>query len=118
MITDRFSVRGILLLSGGGLVLLVVAGGHLLALVEGVGSLAGIWLAFNVISTIGFGPGAATASGQFMSMGLFLLAVTCWFGLLVSAIEVANMRVQRHVLVDEAQRPLGRRPKSRLFHIN
>lgn len=118
MIMGRFPARGILIWSAGALVVLVIAGGSLLAVVESISSMAGIWLAFNVISTTGFGPGAQTTAGQLMSMGLFLVAATCWFGVLVSAIEISNMRLQRHALVDEALRPLGRRPKSRLFHVN
>lgn len=119
MIMGRFSVRGVLRLSAGGLVFLVMAGGLLMAVVENIRALDGIWLAFNVISTIGFGPGPATASGYLMSLGIFFFAVICWFGVVVSAIEVAHMRLQRHVLVDEALRPLPRsRPKSRLFHVN
>jgi hypothetical protein len=33
-------------------------------------------------------------------------------------IETANVRMQRHLLIDEALRPLARRPHSRLFHVN
>ncbi len=118
MIMGRFSVRAVLLLSALSLILLVVVGGLLLALVESSTAMSGIWLAFNVITTTGFGPGAQTTAGQLMSMGLFLVAMTCWFGVLVSAIEISNLRLQRHVLVDEALRPLARRPKDRLFHVN
>lgn len=118
MIMGRFSIRGVVLLSTSGLGAIVLAGGALFAFVESASLLAGIWLAFNVITTLGFGPGPATAAGQLMSMGLFMVAVTCWFGLLVSAIEVANMRLQKQLLVEEALRPMARRPKSRLFHVN
>lgn len=118
MIIGRFSIRGVLLLSGGGLGGLLLLGGLVLALVESVTVLAGIWLAFNVLSTTGFGPGPATPAGQMFAMGLFMVGVVCWFGILVSAIEAANMRLQKHLLVDEALRPLARRPKSRLFHVN
>jgi hypothetical protein len=118
MIMGRFSVRGVVLWSAGGLAGLLVMGGLLLALVESVTVLAGIWLAFNVLSTTGFGPGPTTAAGQVTTMALFMFGVVCWFGILVAAVEAASMRIQRHVLVDEALRPLARRPKSRLFHVN
>lgn len=118
MIMGRFSVRRVLLLSATGLSAIVLGGGALLASVESASLFEGIWLAFNVITTVGLGPGPATAAGQLMSMGLFMVAVTCWFGILVSVIEVANMRMQKQLLVEEALRPLARRPKSRLFHVN
>lgn len=118
MIMGRFSARGILIWSAGGLAVVVIGGGSLLAVVENISWMAGTWLAFNVISTTGFGPGPQSAAGQLMSMGLFVVALTCWFGVLVSAIEISNIRLQRHVLVEEALRPLARRPKSRLFHVN
>lgn len=118
MIMGRFSIRGVLLVSGLGLGGIVVVGGALLALIESSTILAGVWLAFNVVTTVGFGSGPSTAAGQLMSIGLFTLAAMCWFGVLVAAIEAANMRMQKQLLVDEALRPLGRRPKSRLFHVN
>ncbi|MDQ3940458.1 MAG: hypothetical protein M3238_03800 [Actinomycetota bacterium] len=98
--------------------MIVTAGGALLGLVEGVGLLAGIWLAFNVVTTVGSGNGPLTTIGQLVSIGYFALSAVCWFGLLVVAMEVAGMRFQKRALIDEALRPLARRPRSRLFHIN
>lgn len=118
MIMGRFSVRAVLLLCTSVLILLVVVGGLLLAVVETMSAMSGIWLAFNVITTTGFGPGAATPEGQLMSIGLFLVGATAWFGVLVSAIEISNLRLQQQVLLEEALRPLARHPKSRLFHSN
>jgi hypothetical protein len=118
MIMGRFSARAVLFGSVAGFTTIVVAGGALLALVEGIGLVAGVWLSFNVVTTTGFGAGAVTALGQLTSMALFMLGAFCWFGVLVVAIEVGYMRFQRHALIDEALRPLARRPRTRLFHTN
>ena len=114
----RFSTRGVLLGSIAGLLLTVAGGGVLLGLVEDVGVGRGIWLAHNIVTTTGFGSGPGTGWGQLLSMGLFAVGATCWFGLLLVLIEVANLRFQKRSLIDEALRPLARRPGSRLFHVN
>jgi hypothetical protein len=118
MIMGRFSARAVLLVCVSGLVSIVTAGGTLLGIVEGVGALGGIWVAFNVVTTTGFGSGPATTVGQLLSMGYFIMAATCWFGVLIVAVETASMRFQKHALIDEALRPLERRPHNRLFHVN
>ncbi|MDQ3914723.1 MAG: hypothetical protein M3323_05235 [Actinomycetota bacterium] len=118
MILGRFSTRTVLFGSAAMLMSIVVGGGALLGLAEDVGIGSGIWLGFNVVTTTGFGSGPATAAGRFLSMGMFAAGVVCWFGLLVTAIEIANMRFQKHALIDEALRPLARRRGSRLFHVN
>lgn len=118
MIMGRFSARGILLASAGGLMAIVVAGGGLMALAEGANYLEGVWYAFNVVSTVGFGPGPASGLGQLLAIVAFWLAATCWFGILLVAIEVGYARFQRHALIDDALRPLARRPHNRLFTEN
>lgn len=118
MIMGRFSTRAVLLISVAGLLSTVVGGGLLLSLLEDTGPQGGIWLAFNVVTTTGFGSGPVTAMGQIFSMALFVVSVSCWFGVLLVVLEVANMRFQKRALLDEALRPLARRPGDRLFHVN
>jgi Ion channel len=118
MIMGRFSTRAVLFTSIIGLLAIVTGGGTLLAVAEGVEILDGIWLAFNVVTTTGFGSGPRTAMGQLLSMGLFALGASCWFGTLLVVIEIANLRFQKYSLIDEALRPLAKRPHSRLFHVN
>ncbi len=118
MIMGRFSTRTVLFGSATLLLSIVLGGGALLGLAEDIGTGSGIWLAFNVVTTTGFGSGPASGIGRLLSMGLFTGGALCWFGFLLTAIEVANMRFQKHALIDEALRPLARRPGSRLFHVN
>ena len=118
MILGRFSTRAVLFGWTALLLAVVVGGGALLGWVEKVGSTAGIWMAFNVVTTTGCGSGPATSLGRFLSMGLFATAALSWLGFLLTVIEVANLRFQRRALIDEALRPLARRPGSRLFHVN
>lgn len=118
MIMGRFSTRAVLLISIAGLLSAVIGGGLLLSLVEDIGSRDGVWLAFNVVTTTGFGTGPTTALGQMLSMALFVLGACCWFGVLLVVLEIANLRFQKQALLDEALRPLARRPRDRLFHVN
>jgi hypothetical protein len=118
MIMGRFSTRAVLMGSIAGLCSTVIGGGLLIGLVEGTGPRGGIWLAFNSVTTTGFGTGPATAMGQLLLMALFILGACCWFGVLLVALEAASMRFQKHALIDEALRPLARRPRDRLFHVN
>lgn len=118
MILGRFSTRTVLFGSAGMLTSIVVGGGALLGWTEDVGPGSGIWLAFNVVTTTGFGSGPATGMGRLLSMGLFAAGALCWFGFLLTTIEVANLRFQKHALIDEALRPLARRRGGRLFHVN
>lgn len=118
MIMGRFSTRVFLFASIGGLVSIVMIGGFLLAGLESVALIDGIWLAFSVVTTTGFGGGPGSVGGQLLCMGLFAAGAWCWFGLLLVVIEVASMRFQKRALIDEALRPLARRPASRLFHVN
>jgi hypothetical protein len=118
MIAGGFSTRTILVACFLGLLSVVTGGGALLGVVDGSGVSSGMWLAFNVVTTIGLGVGPLTGAGQLLSIGLFVLGGICWFGLLLVAIEIASMRFQKNALIDEALRPLARRPRSRLFHVN
>jgi hypothetical protein len=118
MIMGRFSARNVLFGCVTGLVSVITGGGVLLGVAEGIGVLGGMWLAFNVVTTTGFGAGPASGAGQLLSAGLFFVAACCWFGVLVVAIEIGNMRFQKYSLIDEALRPLERRPHNRLFHTN
>ncbi len=118
MITGRFSTRAVALASVGGIALTVLAGGGAIAVADGLSYFGGIWMAFNVVTTIGFGPGPASGWAQLAAMGTFGFAGMCWFGLLLVAIEAAQARFQRGALVDEALRPLTRRRGGRLFHHN
>ena len=118
MIMGRFSTRAVLLTSVIGLVATVSGGGILLSVTDDKSLFDGIWLVFNVVTTTGFGSGPETVMGQVLSMALFIGGASCWFGVLLVMIEVANMRFQKHSLIDEALRPLARRPRNRLFHLN
>lgn len=79
---------------------------------------AGLWLIFNVITTIGFGEGPATGSGQLVAAGAFMAAATCWFGIVSVAVELGLSRFERGSLVREALRPLAHRRGPELFHDN
>lgn len=118
MIMGRFSARVLLLGSVIGIISMIVVGGLLLALAEDIPMAGGVWLAFNQVTTTGFGPGPVTVLGQALSMAVFAVAACCWFVLLVVGIEIGNMRFQKYSLIDEALRPLERRPRNRLFHTN
>ncbi|MDQ3646396.1 MAG: potassium channel family protein [Actinomycetota bacterium] len=114
----RFSTRTVLLGSVLGLASLITGGGLILAVAEDDAIFDGVWLAFNVVTTTGYGSGPVTALGQIVSMIMFLFGASCWFGVLVVALEVGNMRFQKQSLINEALRPLARRPRNRLFHVN
>ncbi len=116
MIMGRFSARNVLFGCVTGLITLITGGGALLGVAEGIGVLGGMWLAFNVVTTTGFGAGPVSGAGQLLAGGLFFVAASCWFGVLVVAIEMGNMRFQKHSLINEALRPLEGRPRNRLFH--
>lgn len=77
-----------------GLLMLVLAGGGALALVERVGYLDGVWLAFTVISTTGFGDGPESAGGRLLTMVVFALGAVHWFGVLVAAFELGLARTR------------------------
>ena len=76
-----------------GLIVLLLLGGGVLALVEKTGYREGVWLAFNVISTTGFGDGPNTLGRQLLSMILFALAAIHWFGIILG---IALRRLGRY----------------------
>ena len=118
MIMSRLSTRAVLFTSIFGLVAIVTGAGVLLAVIEGIEVLDGIWLDFNIVSTTGLGRDPGTAVGQLLSMDLFVLSACCWFWAVLVVIEIASMRFQKYSLIDEALRPLAKRPHSRLYHVN
>jgi len=118
MMTGRIGARSVL---GGyvlGLVAVSVLGGFLMAAAESIAYTQGLWTVFNVITTMGFGDGPISGSGQLVAVGAFAVAATCWFGIASVAVEVGLSRFERDALVREALRPLARRPGPKLFHEN
>jgi hypothetical protein len=118
MIAGRLRARSVL---GGcifGLAAVSVLGGLFMALAEGIAYTAGLWLIFNVITTIGFGEGPTGGLGQLIAAGAFVAAAICWFGIVSVAVEVGLSRFERDALVREALRPLARRRGPKLFHDN
>lgn len=105
----RVGLAGVLVLT-----LATVVGGAVLSAVEDVSLLGGVWLAFTVVSTTGFGDGPVTSAGALVSMGLFVAALPGYVCLLASAMMLAR-RVQgplhpraRPMLVDRDVRRVVR----------
>lgn len=69
-------------------------GGAVLAATEGYAYLEGVWMAFAVVSTTGFGDGPTTPPGMIVAMILFGLAVVAYVLLLVAAGEAALRRAE------------------------
>jgi hypothetical protein len=80
--------------------------------------LDGVWMAFSVISTVGFGEGPLSVGGRLLSILELAAALTCYFWLIVVAVEAAMERFQHHALINEALRPLARRRADRLHQNN
>lgn len=80
------------------LVLASLVGGLGLSRLEGVPFSEGIWMAFAVVSTTGFGEGPATTPGQLVVMAVFAWAAASYFVLLVAASAYGQL------LVDERRR--------------
>lgn len=85
----RVRVRTLIVAAVAVLVELLLVGGGALALVEGIGYGDGVWLAFAVITTIGFGSAPSTWGGTVLSIALFALAAVQRFGILVAAVDQA-----------------------------
>ena len=115
MIMGRFRARSILFMSITGLFTVIAVGGGVMALAEGDGYFEGVWNVFNVVTTAGFERGPVSGLGQALAFVLFWPAAACWFGILLVAIEVGYARFQSRALLDDALRPLVRRPRDRLF---
>lgn len=80
------------LVLGGTAVLVGVSavGGLALTAVEDVPWLEGLWLAFSVVSTTGFGDGPVTSWGMVISMLLFLAAVAGYVLIATGAMVLAR----------------------------
>lgn len=89
---EAIRVRTVIAASVTGLLLLLFLGGASLALVENTSYPDGVWLAFCVISTTGFGEGPRTSGGVVLSMMLFAFAAVAWFGVLLGAVETGFRR--------------------------
>lgn len=98
--------RRLLAAAAAGLVVLLLLGGAVLALVEKGGYREGVWLAFTVISTTGFGDGPSTLGGQLLSMVLFALAAVHWFAIVLAAFEIGLRRTGAYGLSAKVARSL------------
>jgi hypothetical protein len=117
-IAPRFGARSVLGACVLGLICVTALGGFLMAAVEAIGYDQGVWMVFNVVTSIGFGSGPTSLFGHVVAVGAFVWAATCWFGIVSVAVEVGLSRFERNALVREALRPLARRRGSKLFHDN
>jgi hypothetical protein len=95
MTTMPLQARALLAGAAAALIVLVLAGGVALSLLEDTTYGEGLWLAFVVVSTTGFGDGPQTAAGRIFSMVLFVTAAIDWFAVLVAAIQVGITGVRR-----------------------
>jgi hypothetical protein len=118
MIATPISARVVLAVSVLGLVAACVVGGALVAVADGSGYSEGLWVAFGIVTTIGFGDGPATGLGRLITVALFIVTAAGWFGVVVVAVEVGLSRFQHIALVREALSPLARRRGPKLFHDN
>jgi hypothetical protein len=118
MIPQRLTARSVLGACLGGLGAISLGGGLVMSAAEGVPYAAGIWLVFNVVTTIGFTEGPSSALGQVVAAGSFVIGAVCWFGLVSVAVEVGLSRFEHDALVREALRPLAARRSPKLFHSN
>ena len=73
-----------------------------MAAAEGIAYTAGLWIVFNIITTVGFGQGPTSGLGQLIAAGAFIVAAMCWFGVVSVAVEVGLSRFERDALVREA----------------
>lgn len=119
MIPGRTTSRSVLVACVGGIAAISLIGGLLMSAAEAIAYTEGLWVVFNVITTVGFGDGPATGLGQLVAAGAFVAAAVCWFGILSVAVELGFSRFQRDALINEALQPLARRRGGpRLFHNN
>jgi Ion channel len=118
MIGKPISARVVLVASVLGLLCSLVIGGALISAADGSGYSEGLWVAFSIVTTVGFGDGPGTGLGRLISATLFIIAAVSWFGVVVVAVEVGLSRFQHIALVREALRPLSQRRGPKLFHDN
>ncbi|MDP8927161.1 MAG: hypothetical protein M3O70_00900 [Actinomycetota bacterium] len=72
-----------------------IVGGALLAALEGTPYREGVWLAFTVVSTTGFGDGPATTPGMVVVMGIFAAALIAYTLMAIVAFEFGLRRTER-----------------------
>lgn len=89
------TARSLLVAGQVSLVAATLVGGSVLSDVEDVSLLDGIWLAFSVVSTTGFGTGPMTSSGRIAAMAIFAWAVVSYLLLIVAAMLAARELGQR-----------------------
>jgi hypothetical protein len=89
-----------------------------MAVAEGIAYDKGLWTVCNVVTSIGFGEGPTSTFGRLVTVGAFVAAATCWFGIVSVAMAVGLSPFERNALVREALRPLARREQSKLFPDN
>jgi hypothetical protein len=118
MISKPINARVVLVISVLGLGAALFGGAALISAAEGVGYSDGLWLAFNIVTTVGLGDGPEGAPGRLVAAAVFVVAAGSWFGLVVVAVEVGLSRFQHVALMLEALRPLARRRGPKLFHDN
>ncbi len=85
-----FVLAALFLLVGG-----TVVGGALLATVEGTTYQQGVWLAFTVISTTGFGDGPTTTLGMIVVMAIFAVSLIAYTFMAIVAFEFGLRRFER-----------------------
>jgi hypothetical protein len=118
MIAPRFGARSVLAACVLGIICVTVVGGFVMAAAEAIAYDRGVWIVFNVVTTVGFGAGPTSVVGHLVAVMAFAAGATCWFGIVSVAVEVGLSRFERNALVREALRPLARRRGSKLFHDN
>jgi hypothetical protein len=117
-VAPRFGARSVLGACVLGLICLTVLGGLLMAAAETIAYDRGVWIVFNVVTSIGYGAGPTSVPGRVVAAGAFVAAATCWFGIVSVAVEVGLSRFERNALVREALRSLARRRGSKVYHHN
>ena len=118
MIPGRLKARSVLAGCVGGLAAVSLVGGLVMSAADGIAYTAGLWLVFNVITTIGFGDGPASGMGRLVAGGAFMSAAVCWFGIVSVAVELGLSRFEHDALIREALRSLAARRGPKLFHNN
>lgn len=84
------TIRRLVAAGAASLVAVSMVGGAILAAVEDVAYLDGLWLAFTVVSTTGFGEGPATPAGMVVSMVVFVGALPGYLSLVAAAMMIGR----------------------------
>ncbi|MDQ4026949.1 MAG: hypothetical protein M3214_02705 [Actinomycetota bacterium] len=117
-VAPRFGAPSVLGACVFGLICVTVLGGLLMAAAETIAYDRGVWIAFNVVTSMGYGDEPTGVPGRVVTAGAFVAATTCWFGIVSVASEVGLSRFERNALVREVMRSLARRRGSKLYHDN